>query len=133
MPTEPADKLTELKRCYARSATVEGELNWFTLEASTDTSPSLSNVKKNRLFFSNLALQTSNDIHTKVVQKTLTTPQTIQQVHDMVLDDLREKVGVISEVTGTSKQVLCMMGAAFANNFPKTHTNAYFLSVSGSS
>ena len=43
-------------------------------------------------------------IHVKDVQKSATTPEIIEQVHDMVLDDRRMKVHKISETIGISKE-----------------------------
>jgi hypothetical protein len=42
-------------------------------------------------------------IHVKDVQKSATTPQIIEQVHNMVLDDRRMKVRKIAETIGISK------------------------------
>ena len=43
-------------------------------------------------------------IHVKDVQKSATTPEIIEQVHDMLLDDRRMKVREIAETIGISKE-----------------------------
>jgi histone-lysine N-methyltransferase SETMAR len=43
-------------------------------------------------------------IHMKDVQKSATTPEIIDQVHDMLLDDWRMKVREIAETVGISKE-----------------------------
>jgi hypothetical protein len=44
-------------------------------------------------------------IHVKDVQKTATTPEIIEQVHNMVLDDRRMKVREIAETVGIFKKM----------------------------
>jgi hypothetical protein len=67
--------------------------------------------------------------------KSATTPEIIEQVHDMVLDDQRMKVREIAETTGISKEhvgyilreeldmkkLLRKMGAALAHSRSKMH------------
>jgi histone-lysine N-methyltransferase SETMAR len=43
-------------------------------------------------------------IHVKVVKKSATTPEIIEQVHDMILGDRRIKVREIAETIGISKE-----------------------------
>jgi DNA-binding Xre family transcriptional regulator len=43
-------------------------------------------------------------IHVKDVQKSATTPEIVEQVHDMLLDDRRMKVCEIAETIGISKE-----------------------------
>jgi len=47
----------------------------------------------------NVAVPALKMIHLKDVQKNATTPEIIEQVHDMVLDDRRMKVREIAEIT----------------------------------
>jgi hypothetical protein len=52
----------------------------------------------------NVAVPALKMIHMKHVQKSVTKPETIEQVHDMELDDWRMKVHEISETIGISKE-----------------------------
>jgi hypothetical protein len=52
----------------------------------------------------NVAVPALKMIHVKDVQKNATTPEIIEQVHDMVLDDRRMKVREIAETIGISKE-----------------------------
>ena len=58
---------------------------------------------KNGLPSLNVAVPALKLIHVKDVQKSATTPEIIEQVHNMVLDDRRMKVRKIAETVGISK------------------------------
>ena len=49
----------------------------------------------------NVAVPALKMIHVKDVQKSATTPEIIEQVHDMVLDDRRMKVREIADTAWT--------------------------------
>jgi hypothetical protein len=51
---------------------------------------------RNRLSSLNVAVPALKVIHVKDVQKSATTPEIIEQVHDTVLDDRRIKMSEIS-------------------------------------
>ncbi|CAK9818971.1 Protein GVQW3, partial [Anthophora quadrimaculata] len=73
------------------------------IEYSADASPLLSTVKKWAALFK--SDRTSlEDNPREGCPKTATTPQIIQQVHDMVLDDRRVKVREIAEAIGISNE-----------------------------
>jgi histone-lysine N-methyltransferase SETMAR len=59
---------------------------------------------RNKLPSLNVAVQALTMIHVKDVQKSATTPDIIEQVHDMLLDDGRMKVCKIAETIGISKE-----------------------------
>ena len=52
----------------------------------------------------NVAVPALKMIHVNDVQESATTPEIIEQVHDMVLDDRRMKVREIAETIGISKE-----------------------------
>jgi predicted XRE-type DNA-binding protein len=52
----------------------------------------------------NVAVPALKAIHVKDVQKSATTPEIIEQVHEMVLDDRWMKVREIAETLGISKE-----------------------------
>jgi hypothetical protein len=52
----------------------------------------------------NVAVAALKMIHVKDVQKCGTTPEIIEQMHDMLLDDRRMKVPEIAETIGISKE-----------------------------
>ena len=52
----------------------------------------------------NVAVPALKMIHVKDVQKKGTTPEIIEQVHDMILDDLRMEVREMSETIGISEE-----------------------------
>jgi hypothetical protein len=52
----------------------------------------------------NVAVPALKAIHVKDVQKSVTTPEIFEQVHDMILDDLWMKVREIAETIGISKE-----------------------------
>jgi len=60
---------------------------------------------KNGLPSLNVAVPSLKMIHVKDVQKVQTTPEIIEQVHDMVLDDRRMKVREIAETIGIFKKM----------------------------
>jgi len=59
---------------------------------------------RNGLLNLNMAIPALKLIHVKDVQKSATTPEIIEQVHDMELDDWRMKVRKIAETIGISKE-----------------------------
>jgi len=67
-----------------------------------DSSPSFSTIKKWAAEYKRGRTSLEDD-PCKGHPKSATTPQIIEQVHDMVLDDWRMKVHVIAETIGISK------------------------------
>ena len=67
-----------------------------------DSSPSFSTIKKWAAKFKRGHTSLEDDTH-EGCPKNATTPEIIEQVHDMVLDDWRMKVREIAETIGISK------------------------------
>ena len=101
-----------------------------------DYSPSFSRIKKWAAEFKRGRTSLEDDPR-EGCPKSATTPEIIEQVHDMVLDDRRMKVRETAETIGISKECvgyilheeldmkkLCArMGATLAHSRSKTHSH----------
>jgi transposase len=102
-----------------------------------DSSPSFSTIKKWAAEFKRGSTNLEDDPR-EGRPKSATTPEIIEQVRDMLLDDRRMKVRDIAETIGISKELvgyilhkeldmkeLCAskMGAALAHIISKTHSH----------
>jgi transposase len=70
---------------------------------SVDSSPSFSTIKKWAAEFKRGRTSLEDD-PCEVRPKSATTPETIEQVHDMLLDDRQMKVHEIAETIGISEE-----------------------------
>jgi transposase len=104
-----------------------------------DSSPLFSTIKKWAAGFKRVCTSLEDDPR-EGRPKSATTPEIIEQVHDMVLDDWRMKVHEIVETIGISKErvgyilhkemdmkkALRKMGATLAHSRSKTHSHENF-------
>jgi histone-lysine N-methyltransferase SETMAR len=100
-----------------------------------DSSPSFSTIKKWAAEFKRGRTSLEDDPR-EGRPKSAATPEIIEQVHDMQLDDRRMKVREIAETIGNTKervgyilheeldmkQALCKIGAALAQSRSKMHS-----------
>jgi histone-lysine N-methyltransferase SETMAR len=82
---------------------MSNEINLKFIKVYGDSSPSFSTIKKWAAKFKRGCTNLEDDPH-EGRRKSATTPEIIQQVHDMVLDDQRMKVCEIAETIGISKE-----------------------------
>jgi transposase len=127
---------------FVKKGLAPNEIHSKFIKVYGDSSPSFSTIKKWAAEFKCGRTSLEDDPHERRPPhegrpKSATTPEIINQVHDMVLDDWRMKVCEIAETTGISKKTgriyfacrirykkaLRKMGAVLAHSRSKTHSH----------
>ena len=88
---------------FVKEGLTTNEIHLKFIKIYGDSSPSLSTIKKSAAEFKRGRISFKDDPREGRV-KSATTPEIIQQVHDMVLDDQWMKVCKIAETIGISKE-----------------------------
>jgi hypothetical protein len=121
---------------FVKESLTPNEIHSKFIKVYGDSSPLFSTIKKWAAKFKRGRTSLKDD-PLQGRPKSATTPEIIEQVHDMVLDDQRKKVREIAETIGISKEhvgyilhkeldikKLCpKMGAALAHSRSKTHSH----------
>jgi len=90
-------------KCFVKDGLTPKEIKSKFINVYVDSSPSFSTIKKWAAEFKRGRTSLEVDPH-EGYPKNATTPEIIEQVHDMVLDDRRMKVREIAETIGVSKE-----------------------------
>jgi transposase len=88
---------------FVKEGLTPNEIHSKFIKVYWDSSPSFSTIKKWAAEFKRCHTSLEDDPREGRL-KSATTPEIIEQVHDMVLDDRRMKVREIAETTGISKE-----------------------------
>jgi transposase len=126
-------------KLFVKEGLMPNEIHSKFIKVYGDSSPSFSTIKKWAAEFKR-GRTTLEDDPREGRPKSATTPEIIEQVHDMVLDDRRMKVRAIIETIGISKErveyilhkeldmkkALHKIGAALAHSRSKTHSHENF-------
>jgi transposase len=121
---------------FVKEGLTSNEIHSKFIKVYGDSSPSFSTNQKWAAEFKRGRTSLEDDPR-EGRPKSATTPEIIEQVHDMVLDDGRMKVREIAETTGISKErvgyilheeldmknALRKMDAALAHSISKTHSH----------
>jgi histone-lysine N-methyltransferase SETMAR len=121
---------------FVRKGLTPNQINSKFIKVYEDSSPSFSTIKEWAAEFKRGRTSLEDDPR-EGRPKSATTPEIIEQVHDMVFNDRRMKVREIAETTGISKErvgyilheevdmkkTLRKMGAALAHSRSKTHSH----------
>jgi transposase len=91
-----------VKKFFVEEGSTANEIHLKFIKVYEDSSPSFSTLKKWAAKFKYGSTNLEDD--PRGHPKSATTPEIIQQVHDMVLDDRRMKVREIAETIGISKE-----------------------------
>jgi transposase len=89
---------------FAKEGLTPNEIHSKFIKVYGDSSPLFSTIKKWAARFKSGCTSLENDRH-EGRPKSVTTPEIIEQVRNMVLDDRRMKVCEIAETIGISKNV----------------------------
>ena len=92
-----------VRKFFVREGLTPNEIHSKFIKAYGDSSPSFSTIKKWAAEFKRGRTSLEDDPHEGRPKSTLS-PDIIEQVHDMVLDDRRMKVCEIAETIGISKE-----------------------------
>jgi transposase len=101
-------KIDKIEYCvvikfFVKESLTPNEINLKFKEVYGDCSPSFSTIKKWGAEFKRGRTSLEDDLR-EGRPKSATTPEIIEQVHDMVLDDRRMKMREVSETIGISKE-----------------------------
>jgi len=104
---------------FVKEGLMPNEIHSKFIKVYEDSSPSLSTIKKWTAEFKHGRTSLEDDPH-EGCPKSATTPEIIEQVHDMVLDDWRMKVHEIAETIGiTKEQRMCRIYFAWRIGYEK--------------
>jgi transposase len=90
---------------FVKEGLTPNEINSKFIKVYGDSSPSFSTIKKWAAKFK-CGRTSPEDDPCEGRKKNATTPEIIEQVHDMVLDDQRMKVHEVAETIGISKELV---------------------------
>jgi len=101
-------KMDKIEYCtvikfFVKEGLTPNEIQSEFIKVYGDSSPSFSKIKKWAAEFKRGCMSLEDDPR-EGRPKSATTPEIIQQVHDMILDDWRKKVHEIAETIGISKE-----------------------------